>query len=151
MNCTCTFGQGPLTAAKRPGKGEPMRFVRVARRLVRFLPLVAAYFLLPLSSPAQTIDVSGRYQCAKAKVRGKEIACTAAPLILKNDGRFELRGWEGSYLVKGEWVELSDSLLKTRAKIEPGHKIVLRYYGKHGLVEVTYERRVVELGKTALG
>jgi len=127
-----------------------MGYARAARRLVRFLPLVAAYCLLPHSSAAQTIDVSGRYQCAKAKVRGKEIPCNAAPLILKNDGRFELRGWEGSYLVKGEWVELSDSLLKTRAKIEPGHKIVLRYYGKHGLVEVTYERRVVELGKTAL-
>jgi len=36
------------------------------------------------------------------------------------------------------------------AKIEPGHKIVLRYYGKHGLVEMTYERRVAEMGKTAL-
>jgi hypothetical protein len=47
-------------------------------------------------------------------------------------------------------VELSDSLIKTRAKIEPGHKIVLRYHGKHGFVEMTYERRVVELGKTAL-
>jgi len=33
-----------------------------------------------------------------------------------------------------EWVELSDSLIKAKAKIEPGHKIVLRYYGKHGLV-----------------
>ena len=128
-----------------------MGFVGAARRLVRFLPLVVAYFLLPHSSPAQTVDVSGRYQCSQAKVRGKEIPCNAAPLTLKNDGRFELRGWEGSYLVKGGWVELSDSLLKTRAKIEPGHKIVLRYYGKHGLVEVTYERRVVELGKTALG
>ena len=102
------------------------------------------------TSPAQTVDVSGRYQCTHAKFKGKEIPCNAAPLVLKNDGRFELRGWEGSYLVKGEWVELSDSLMKTRAKIEPGHKIVLRYYGKHGLVEVTYERRVVELGKTAL-
>jgi len=127
-----------------------MRYVRVARRLVRFLPFAAALFLLMPSSPAQTVDVSGRYQCEKAKVHGKEIPCNAAPLILKNDGRFELRGWEGSYLVKGEWVELSDSLLKTRAKIEPGHKIVLRYYGKHGLVEVIYERRVAELGKTAL-
>jgi hypothetical protein len=128
-----------------------MRLVRVARCLVRFLPLVAVCFLLPTLCPAQTIDVSGRYQCTKAKVNGKEIPCNAAPLILKNDGRFELRGWEGSYLVKGSWVELSDSLLKTRARIEPGHKIVLRYYGKHGLVEVIYERRVVELGKTALG
>ena len=109
-----------------------------------------ALFLTP-QSKAQTVDVSGRYQCAQAKVRGKVIPCKAAPLILKNDGRFELRGWEGSYMVNGEWVELSDSLIKTRAKIEPGHKIVLRYYGKHGLVEMTYERRVAEMGKTALG
>jgi len=101
-------------------------------------------------SQAQTVNVSGRYQCAQAKMRGKVIPCKAAPLILKNDGRFELCGWEGNYLVNGQWVELSDSLIKTRAKIEPGHKIVLRYYGKHGLVEMTYERRVAELGKTAL-
>jgi hypothetical protein len=47
-------------------------------------------------------------------------------------------------------VELSDSLIKAKAKIEPGHKIVLRYYGKHGLVEMTFVRRVAELGKTAL-
>lgn len=127
-----------------------MGHVRVACSLVRFLPLAAVLFLLIPSSSAQTIDVSGRYQCAKAKVQGKEIPCKAAPLILKNDGHFELRGWEGSYLVKGEWVELSDSLVKTRAKIEPGHKIVLRYYGKNGLVEMIYERRVAELGKTAL-
>ena len=127
-----------------------MGYVRVAGRLVRFLPIAAALFLLGPLGSAQTIDVSGRYKCTNAKLKGKEIACKAAPLILKNDGRFELRGWEGSYLVKGEWVELSDSLMKTRAKIEPGHKIVLRYYGKHGLVEVTYERRVAELGKTAL-
>ena len=106
-------------------------------------------FLLP-QSKAQTLDVSGRYQCAQAKMRGKVIACNAAPLILKNDGHFELRGWEGSYMVNGQWVELSDSLIKTRARIEPGHKIVLRYYGKHGLVEMTYERRVAEMGKTAL-
>ena len=128
----------------------PMGPVRVASRLQRALPL--ATFLLVLIPPAsaQTTDVSGRYQCTQAKIKGKVIACTAAPLILKTDGHFELRGWEGSYLVNGQWVELSDSLVKTRAKIEPGHKIVLRYYGKHGFVEMTYERRVVELGKTAL-
>jgi hypothetical protein len=127
-----------------------MGYVRVALRLLRILAVAA--FLIPAipSSNAQTVDVSGRYQCAQAKMHGKVIPCNAAPLILKNDGRFELRGWEGSYLVNGEWVELSDSLIKAKAKIEPGHKIVLRYYGKHGLVEMTYERRVAELGKTAL-
>ncbi len=127
-----------------------MGYVRVARILIRFLPLAAVLLLLNPPSQAQTTDVSGRYECTQAKMHGKEISCKAAPLILKNDGRFELRGWEGSYLVSGQWVELSDSLIKTRAKIEPGHKIVLRYYGKHGLVEMTFERRVAELGKTAL-
>jgi hypothetical protein len=127
-----------------------MGYVRVALRLLRFLPVAAFLILAIPSSYAQTMDVSGRYQCAQAKMHGKVIPCNAAPLILKNDGRFELRGWEGSYLVNGGWVELSDSLIKAKAKIEPGHKIVLRYYGKHGLVEMIYERRVAELGKTAL-
>jgi len=128
----------------------PMGHVRVALRLRRFLPPAAVLLLAIPSSYAQTVDLSGRYQCAQAKMHGKVIPCNAAPLILKNDGRFELRGWEGSYLVNGQWVELSDSLIKAKAKIEPGHKIVLRYYGKHGLVEMTYERRVAELGKRAL-
>jgi hypothetical protein len=127
-----------------------MGVLRVTKWPFLSLWVVAALFLIVPSSHAQTVDVSGRYQCAEAKVRGKVIPCNAAPLILKNDGRFELRGWEGSYLVTGQWVELSDSLIKTRAKIEPGHKIVLRYYGKHGLVEMYFERRKVELGKTAL-
>lgn len=127
-----------------------MGSVRAARSLVRFLPLATLLLILTPASPAQDASVSGRYQCVQAKIKRKVIACNAAPLILKNDGRFELRGWEGNYLVNGQWVELSDTLIKTRAKIEPGHKIVLRYYGKHGFVEMTYERRVVELGKTAL-
>jgi len=128
----------------------PMGYRWVDLTLVRCVASAALVLFLTPQSKAQTVDLSGRYQCAQAKMRGKVIPCKAAPLILKNDGRFELRGWEGSYLVNGEWVELSDSLIKTRAKIEPGHKIVLRYYGKHGLVEMTYERRVAEMGKTAL-
>jgi hypothetical protein len=126
-----------------------MGYGRVALSLARILAAAVLFLILP-ASHAQTVDVSGRYRCAQAKMHGKVIPCTAAPLILKNDGRFELRGWEGSYLVNGEWVELSDSLIRAKAKIEPGHKIVLRYYGKHGLVEMTFERRIAELGKTAL-
>lgn len=151
---------GELQLYRRPGTRRPqpsdlgveisMGPVRVASHLLRALPCAAVLLFLTPATPAQTPDVSGRYQCTQAKIKGKVIACTAAPLILKTDGHFELRGWEGNYLVNGQWVELSDSLVKTRAKIEPGHKIVLRYHGKHGFVEMTYERRVVELGKTAL-
>lgn len=114
--------------------------------------LLAAPVLLTVSaSHAQTTDVSGSYQCVQVKIKGRAQPCTAAPLILKHDGHFELRGWEGKYEVSGEWVELSDSLLKTRVKIEPGHKMVLRFYGKQGLVEIFYERRRAELGKMSLG
>ena len=116
---------------------------------------ILAFFFLPLvvlapRSAAESVDVSGRYECSAAKLAGKTIKCSAVPLTLRHDGRFELRGWEGTYLVTGEWVEMSDSLIRARANIEPGHKIVLRYYGKRGLVEMTFERRVAELGKLAL-
>jgi hypothetical protein len=112
--------------------------------------LLAAGFAIPSSGSAQELDVSGKYQCAQARVRGKVVPCSAAPLTLKNDGKFELRGWEGSYLVEGSWVELSDSSVKSRAKIEPGHRIVFRYRGKHGWCEMIYERRLAELGKRSL-
>jgi hypothetical protein len=111
--------------------------------------LAMSAVVLPLGK-AQTMDVSGRYECSQAKVGGKLVPCAAAPLTLKNDGKFELRGWEGSYLVNGQWVELTDSVVKSRAKIAPGHKIVFRYHGKHGWCEMIYERRLAELGKTSL-
>jgi len=116
---------------------------------------ILAFFLLPLvaaapRAAADSVDVSGRYECSAAKLAGKTIKCSAVPLTLRHDGRFELRGWEGTYLVTGDWVEMSDALIRARAKIEPGHKIVLRYYGKRGLVEMTFERRVAELGKISL-
>jgi hypothetical protein len=124
------------------------------RYLVNKIWLPAFCFLYVLAfapqASAEDVDVSGRYECSAAKLAGKKIKCSAAPLTLRHDGRFELHGWEGTYLVTGEWVEMSDSLIRARAKIEPGHKIVLRYYGKHGLVELTFERRVAELGKLAL-
>ncbi|HSY32068.1 MAG TPA: hypothetical protein VLA42_08775, partial [Verrucomicrobiae bacterium] len=103
-----------------------MGLERVAQSFLRYVSFSVLCMVVNPSAKAQTVDVSGSYQCTQAMVQGKVIACTAAPLILKNDGRFELRGWEGSYLVDGQWVTLSDSLTKARAKIVPGHKIVLR-------------------------
>jgi hypothetical protein len=124
------------------------------RLVLRLAQLAAAALccasFIPATHAQTAINVSGRYQCAQAKIHGKTVPCTGGPLTLKNDGRFELRGWEGNYLVTGEWVELSDSIVRSRAKIEPGHRIVFRYLGKHGWCEMVYERRVAELGKTSL-
>jgi hypothetical protein len=140
---------GALTPLAHPVLEVRMGSTRVVKAL-RFLTLATILFVFLPVSPAQTTEVSGRYECTQATVHGKTVPCKGAPLFLKSDGRFELRGWEGSYLVSGSWVELSDTLVKSRAKIAPGHKIVFRYYGKHGLVEMIYERRLAELGKTSL-
>ena len=53
--------------------------------------------------------------------------------------------------MNGAWVELNGTVLKSRAKIEAGHKIVFRFKNKKGQCEMIYERRVAELGKTKLG
>ena len=123
---------------------------RVFAIATHLLVISAALVCFAPPSRGQSTQVSGRYECTAAKLAGKTVPCSGAPLILKNDGKFELRGWEGDYLISGHWVELSDSVVKSRAKIEPGHKIVFRYHGKHGFVELIYERRLAELGKTAL-
>jgi hypothetical protein len=128
-----------------------MTLRRLAQLTARFAPMAAFAFLTIPSANAQVMTVSGRYQCSEARVAGKTVPCSSAPLTLKTDGKFELRGWEGNYLVDGEWVELSDSVVRSRAKLEPGHKIVFRYRGKHGWCEMVYLRRVAELGKTSLG
>lgn len=127
-----------------------MRLARLSARLAVAAVLLAAAVTFVPGGRAQEANISGRYECAQIKVNGKSSPCKSAPLTLKNNGKFELRGWEGSYLVNGRWVELSDSVVKSRAKIEPGYKIVFRYHGKSGWVETVYERRVADLGRTAL-
>ena len=117
--------------------------------------MVAGAALLVLAcspkSRAQSDDVAGQYVCSEARVAGKSVPCTAPPLSLKSDGKFELQGREGSYLVSGNWVELNGTVLKSRAKREAGHKIVFRFTNSKGACEMIYERRVAEMGKTKLG
>src|SRR5260370_7437763 len=103
----------------------------IALKASYFCAFLALSAVVPPLCKAQSIDVSGRYECSQAKVGGKLVRCAAAPLTLKNDGKFELRGWEGSYLVNGQWLELTASVVKRRAKVERGHKMIFRYHGKH--------------------
>jgi hypothetical protein len=113
--------------------------------------LGASLLFCGATAKAQSANVTGEYECTETRVAGKPLPCKSAPLSLKSDGRFELQGREGQYLVTGNWVELNGAVLKSRAKIEAGHKIVFRFYNKKGLCEMIYERRVAELGKIRLG
>lgn len=128
-----------------------MEWCRVMSRTMRLF-FLGVYLVAGVASiNAETPKVAGEYVCTEAHVAGKTVPCKAAPLNLKTDGKFELQGREGEYLVNGNWVELNGTVLKSRAKIEAGHRIVFRFYNKKGLCEMIYERRVVELGTTKLG
>jgi hypothetical protein len=119
----------------------------------RIVLALAGGFVCTICAPAskaQASGIAGKYQCAQVKVRGKVKPCSSAHLTLKSDGHFELRGWEGDYTVSGSYVELSDKLVKSKAKLEPGYKLVFRYRGSDGIVEVTYERRQSAPGNDSL-
>jgi hypothetical protein len=123
---------------------------KASLRIVLTLMAGLAISLLAPNSHAQTAGIAGKYQCKQVKIHGKVKPCSSAHLTLKSDGHFELRGWEGDYVVSGQYVELSDKQVKSKAKLEPGYKLVFRYHGKDGIVEVTYERKQCAPGDEAL-
>lgn len=118
----------------------------------RFL-LATLAFLVPAfasTAGAQADQIAGRYQCAEVRINGKPAPCKSAPLILKSDGSFEIRGREGQYQVDGNWLVLSGEAKNTKAKLIPGYKIVFRYRYRGGICEVTFQRKVAELGNSSL-
>ena len=75
---TCTNGQVGVpqcTWRRRREMG-----LSPALKVFYIIAFSTVCFLLVPVSVAQSMDVSGRYQCAEAKVRGKVVPCTAAPL-----------------------------------------------------------------------
>ena len=126
-----------------------MRLTQPARILAAALFLLATSAASHPQAPAKDA-LAGQYACTEARVAGKLVPCKASPLSLKTNGHFELAGREGEYLVNGKSVELDGAALKSRASIEPGHKIVFRFYNRKGLCEIIYERRQAELGPTHL-
>lgn len=123
---------------------------KTSLRIALTLGIGLAIAICAPSSKAQTRDIAGKYQCAQVRIHGMVKPCSSAHLTLRSDGHFELRGWEGDYTVSGNYVELSDKLVKSKAKLEPGYKLVFRYHGKDGIVEVTYERRQSAPGNDSL-
>src|SRR6266849_10574747 len=126
--CYLSLWPGRRSAATQLGGGGNMRPI-LALKVSGVLGTLIVCLAMPAGSSAQTVDVSGRYRCAQAKVRGKVVPCTAAPLTLKNDGKFELRGWEGSYLVNGLWVELLYFSWRAQHRDLPSFPARLRYAG----------------------
>ncbi len=117
-----------------------------------FKTLSFAFLFLACFAPASRAEpeVSGQYQCVEARVGGKSVPCRSTPLILKENGRYEIHGRRGSYLITGDWLVLSEEPDRARAKLAPGHRIIFQYPCGKGSCEVTFERRRADLGNTSL-
>lgn len=116
---------------------------------VIFLVLIGLSLLGPLSSRAQSL-VAGSYVCAEAKVAGKSLKCTSPPLILNSDGSYQLRGQEGHYSVRGQWLVLSRTKTPSRGELQTGHRIVFRYRDHGKRCEIIFQRRRTDLGDSLL-
>lgn len=123
----------------------------------RLLPLASVLLSLALflvyapSAHAQSrAHVAGSYHCLHAKVQGKATKCTSPPLILNDDGSYQLLGQEGRYSVKGKWLYLDQTTRNRKGQLQPGYRIAFQYRENGQLCEIIFERHRVDLGKSSL-
>lgn len=113
------------------------------------LVLIGLSLVASPSSRAQSV-VAGRYVCSEAKIAGKSVTCTSPPLVLNSDGSYQLRGLEGHYSVRGQWLVLSRTKIPSRGELQTGHRIIFRYRDHGKLCEIVFERRRADLGDSSL-
>jgi hypothetical protein len=124
--------------------------VRLWTNLRWVLVFFAGFSLLCSPVSRGQSPVAGSYVCAQVSVAGKSAKCTSPPLILNSDGSYQLRGAEGHYSVRGQWLVLSNTKSPSRGKLQTGHRIVFRYREHGKLCEITFERRRADLGDSSL-
>jgi hypothetical protein len=110
---------------------------------------LCVFFLYSPSVRAQS-GVAGSYHCSHARVEGKSTKCTSPPLILNEDGSYQLLGKEGRYSVKGKWLYLDHTSHQRKGQLQPGYRIAFQYRENGKLCEIVFERHRVDLGKASL-
>ncbi|HXN21841.1 MAG TPA: hypothetical protein VOA41_03750 [Candidatus Dormibacteraeota bacterium] len=107
-------------------------------------------FLIFIPSARAQSRIAGSYHCSHARIEGKSTKCSSPPLILNEDGSYQLLGKEGRYAVKGQWVYLDQTSLQRKGQLQPGYRIAFQYRENGKRCEIIFERHRVDLGKTSL-
>ena len=112
----------------------------------------AAGFLLilvlggALGASAQDTDpgrgrLAGKYRCVNLELDEKTAPCDSPPLVLHEDGSYQIWGEEGSYeLVQGRWLILEHSQRRGLGKIVSPREIVFEYRVGDKRCKVTFQR-----------
>lgn len=84
---------------------------------------------------------AGKYRCLQLEMDGKSAPCASPPLVLNEDGSYQIWGEEGSYeLVQGRWLILEHSQRRGLGQIVSAREIVFEYRVGEKKCKVTFQR-----------
>ena len=84
---------------------------------------------------------AGKYRCVRLEMDAKSAPCQSPPLVLNEDGSYQIWGEEGSYeLVQGRWLVLEHSQRRGLGQIVSAREIVFEYRVGDKKCKVTFQR-----------
>jgi hypothetical protein len=84
---------------------------------------------------------AGKYRCVSLEMEHKSAPCQSPPLVLNEDGSYQIWGEEGSYeLVQGRWLILEHSQRRGMGRIVNAREIVFEYHVGDKKCKVTFQR-----------
>jgi len=87
------------------------------------------------------VRLAGKYRCVKLELEQKTAPCDSPPLVLNDDGSYQIWGEEGSYeLVQGRWLILEHSRRRGLGQIVSPREIVFEYRVGDKRCKVTFRR-----------
>ena len=106
-----------------------MRILRASGIWSTLLGLAAVLaFVCLSSSPMHAEAFDGKYQCVRIEVGNQSERCQSPPLILSEDGSYEIWGEKGTYeVVQDRWLVLSHSKRRGLGHFVGPNEIVFEY------------------------
>ena len=85
--------------------------------------------------------VVGKYRCVRLELEQKSAPCDSPPLVLNEDGSYQIWGEEGTYeLVQGRWLILEHSRRRGLGHVVNAREIVFEYRVGDKRCKVTFQR-----------
>lgn len=118
------------------------------RKPSKFQALALTALLLAVAAvvtPAEAQErLDGSYQCVRLEFQGQTAPCQSPPLVLNQDGSYDIWGEHGTYeVVQGRWLVLSHSKRRGLGHFLNAREIIFEYHVGHRACRVTF-RRVFE-------
>jgi hypothetical protein len=120
---------------------KTVRRFRTAGILLLILASFSAARAQNLDPAEERGQYAGKYRCVRLEMDQKTAPCQSPPLVLNEDGSYQIWGEEGSYeLVQGRWLVLEHSQRRGLGRIVNAREIVFEYRVGDKKCKVTFQR-----------